>query len=107
MIEVKIPANKKRSKKFLHLNSHIKWNRYDKIVKYQKSKKIWNKSQNLQEKKRKCENYCSDQVKHGNLVMFQYVWKIKNQQELEDITSHVHMRKTTHSDNAGISRLPQ
>lgn len=50
MIEIKVPTNKERPKKFLHLNRDIQWNGYNKVVEHQESKKIWNKSQYLWER---------------------------------------------------------
>lgn len=44
---------------------------------------------------------------HGYLVNVSTCMKNDNLTEPEETKSHVHMRENTHSDNAGISRLPQ
>ncbi len=51
MVQVQVPANKKRAQKLLHLNSHVQRDGDYKVVQHQESQEVRNKRQNLQGKK--------------------------------------------------------
>lgn len=69
VVQVQIPANKKRAQELLHLHSHIEWDGDDKVIEDQKCQEVRDELKDLKrdEIKKIYINYWSKTVKADNL----------------------------------------